>query len=278
MIDNQLRSVLFQVPRPGVPNPSVCLDGLPLPDCFSGVLDLGALDIERGRDHGMPSYNALRQAYGLAPKPSFTAITGEATDQFPNDPLIDAANPIDDPDILDFVALRDIHGHEIALGSDEARGGRRHRRAPDHARRPAARALRHRRQARRLHRHGLRAARARAREFGELQLAIWKRQFEALRDGDRFFYAGDPALALIERDYGISARRTLAQVIEANTGLDVRDDVFKTDGAPAYDGHDDGIGAHGVGHALARPRRAGELRRADARASRATTSRARRRT
>jgi Animal haem peroxidase len=26
-------------------------------------------------------------------------------------------------------------------------------------------------------------------EFRELQLAIWRRQFEALRDGDRFFYA-----------------------------------------------------------------------------------------
>ena len=30
-------------------------------------------------------------------------------------------------------------------------------------------------------------------EFGELQLAIWKRQFQALRDGDRFFYGNDPA-------------------------------------------------------------------------------------
>ena len=67
MIDNQLRSVLFQVPRPGIPNPSVCLDGPPLADCFAGVVDLGAIDVERGRDHGMPSYNALRRAYGLQP-------------------------------------------------------------------------------------------------------------------------------------------------------------------------------------------------------------------
>ena len=50
------------------------------------MTDLGALDIERGRDHGMPSYNALRRAYGLAPKSSFTAITGETTDRFPDDP------------------------------------------------------------------------------------------------------------------------------------------------------------------------------------------------
>ena len=29
-------------------------------------------------------------------------------------------------------------------------------------------------------------------EFGELQLAIWKQQFTALRDGDRFFYRTIP--------------------------------------------------------------------------------------
>ena len=80
-------------------------------------------------------------------------------------------------------------------------------------------------------------------DFGELQLAMWKRQFEALRDGDRFFYLNDPALALIERDYGLSARRTLAQVIRDNTGEDVRDDVFRLDGAPAYDHHEGGVGA-----------------------------------
>ena len=80
-------------------------------------------------------------------------------------------------------------------------------------------------------------------EFGELQLAIWKRQFEALRDGDRFFYAGDPAVALIERDYGISPRRTLAQIIEDNTELDVPADVFKITDAPVYELRDGGIGA-----------------------------------
>ena len=56
-IDNQLRSVLFQVPVPGNPD---CLDGPTLPACFRGVVDLGAIDIERGRDHGMPSLQPLR--------------------------------------------------------------------------------------------------------------------------------------------------------------------------------------------------------------------------
>jgi hypothetical protein len=242
MIDNQLRSVLFQVPKPGIPDPSVCLDGLPLPQCFSGVVDLGAIDIERGRDHGIPSYNALRAAYGLAPKPTFTAITGESTDQFPSDPKIDPADPIDDPDILDMLSLGDLTGHAIELDSPFANAS-----AVTGVRRTTL------------------AARLRAiygsvgtldaftgmvseqhvpgTEFGELQLAIWKRQFEALRDGDRFFYASDPAVALIERDYGITPRRTLAQIIEDNTDLDVGADVFKIAGAPVYALRDGGVGA-----------------------------------
>ncbi|HET6215257.1 MAG TPA: peroxidase family protein, partial [Micromonosporaceae bacterium] len=74
-IDNQLRSTLFQVPVPSNPG---CEQGPNLEPCFTGVVDLGAIDIERGRDHGIPKYNALRQAYGLPAKSSFTAITGEA--------------------------------------------------------------------------------------------------------------------------------------------------------------------------------------------------------
>lgn len=122
-IDNSLRSVLFQVPKPGIPDPTVCGSPAVNPDCFSGVQDLGAIDIERGRDHGMPSYNALRRAYGLRPKRSFTDITGESTDRFPNDPEINPSNPsnpIDDPSILDFTELKDANGNSVALGSDQA--------------------------------------------------------------------------------------------------------------------------------------------------------------
>ncbi len=42
LIDNQLRSVLFQIPVPGNPQ---CLDGPTLPECFRGVVDLGAIDV-----------------------------------------------------------------------------------------------------------------------------------------------------------------------------------------------------------------------------------------
>ena len=67
-------------------------------------------------------------------------------------------------------------------------------------------------------------------EFGELQLAIWKRQFEALRDGDRFFYLNDPYLSTIAQQYGIDYRHTLAEIIDMNTGVSVAGNVFK---APA---------------------------------------------
>src|SRR3954462_3901924 len=90
-IDNSLRSVLFQVPKPGIPDPTVCGSPVIDPDCFVGVQDLGAIDIERGRDHGIPLYNALRPAYGLPPKASFKDITGESTEQLP------AGLTIDDP-------------------------------------------------------------------------------------------------------------------------------------------------------------------------------------
>ena len=64
-------------------------------------------------------------------------------------------------------------------------------------------------------------------EFGELQLAMWKKQFAALRDGDRFFYLNDPMLASIRQKYGIDYHHTLADVIKMNTDADVGSDVFK---------------------------------------------------
>ncbi len=112
MIDNQLRSVLFQIPGPDVENPLDCLDGTEIAGCFTSVNDLGALDVLRGYDHGMPTYNELRAAYGLDPVASFTELTGEDTDQFPD------GLDIDDPEILDFVTLLDGDGNELVPGSE----------------------------------------------------------------------------------------------------------------------------------------------------------------
>jgi hypothetical protein len=219
-IDNQLRSVLFQIP---VENNPDCLDGPGLPACFDGVVDLGAIDIQRGFDHGMPGYNELREAYGLAPMTSFTQITGEDTAEFP------PGLGIDDPASLEFTELFDIDGNPIDLEDEDAVDGEA--------------------------RSGTRATTLAARlqaifgsvdnldgftgmlseqhvpgaDMGELQLAIWTREFVNLRDGDRFFYGNDPGLQVIEQEFGIDFRRTLAEVIADNTDIpaaDLNDNVF----------------------------------------------------
>jgi hypothetical protein len=230
-IDNQLRSVLFQIPGPEVENPADCLDGDALPGCFSVVNDLGAIDVLRGADHGMPAYNDLRESYGLDRVSSFTELTGESTEEFPDDPTIDSANPIDDPDILDFVFLADSDGNELTFGTNEATTS-------------AVTATRRTTTAARLkatfdavdevdaftgmvsepHVEGS--------EFGELQLAMWTSQFEALRDGDRFFYGNDSLLDAINEEYGIDYRRSLAEVIADNTDInraDLPESVFVLD-------------------------------------------------
>ncbi len=48
---------------------------------LAGGFDLGALNIQRGRDHGLPDYNSIRQAYGLNPIDSFDEITSDPSTQ-----------------------------------------------------------------------------------------------------------------------------------------------------------------------------------------------------
>jgi hypothetical protein len=218
-IDNQLRSVLFQIPVSGNPE---CLDGPGLPECFRSVVDLGAIDVERGRDHGMPGYNEMRRAYGLPARTSFRAITGEASESFPRDPELTPGEESDDPDSMDFVRLLDRAGNEVELGSEDAEAlpVSGDRRTPLAARLRAVYGSVDRLDAF----TGMLAERHLAnRDFGELQLAIWQRQFAALRDGDRFFFANDPSLDRIRADFGIDFRRTLAQVIAGNTDIPLAD-------------------------------------------------------
>jgi len=174
----------------------------------------------------MPSYSDMRRAYGLSPRRSFTAVTGEATARFPSDPKIDPADPLDNPSILDFVRLRDADGHAL-----RPLGPRSQEEAVTGIRRTTLAA--------RLKAIYERVGRIDAfvgmlserhvpgTEFGRLQLAMWKQQFEALRDGDRFFYLNDPELAHIDEDFGITYRHSLADIISLNSGARVPANVFR---------------------------------------------------
>ena len=217
LIDNQLRSVLFQVPKPGN---TTCIEPVD-PSCFSGVVDLGAIDIDRGRDHGMPNYNDMRRAYGLAPKARFAEVVN-GSETFPRDPLLTPGNEINDPNSLDFTALFDINGNAIPLGSDAAST------SAVNARRRTGLAARLRAIYGTVDRMdsfvGMMAEpHVSGSEFGELQLAIWTKQFQALRDGDRFFYGNQSVLTDIRNILGIDYRHTLAQVIAANTDIPIGD-------------------------------------------------------
>jgi hypothetical protein len=227
MIDNQLRSILFRIPVSGNPD---CLDGPELPQCFDGVVDLGAIDLQRGRDHGMPSYNQMRNSYGLASKSSFTAITGEATDTFPADPLLTPGNEINDPNCLDILAAFDINGNPTDVANENAT--RVVRRCTVAAKLKAIYGTVSNVDAF----TGMMAEKhVTGSDLGELQLAIWRDQFRAARDGDRFFYRNDPLQTYIRNTYGIDSRKTLAQVIAANTDIPLADlpaNVFRLPGAP----------------------------------------------
>jgi hypothetical protein len=225
MIDNQLRSVLFQVPVSGNPD---CLDGAGLPQCFNGVVDLGAIDVERGRDHGMPSYNQLRQAYGLPARTSFTAITGESSAAFP------AGTGIDNRASLNFPQLFDAFNTQVDQNDADALANtptRFNRAAPLAARLQGIYGNVNNVDA---FAGAVSEPHVAGSELGELERAIWTREFQRLRDGDRFFYGNQGgALDFIRNTYGIDFRRNLGDLIAQDTDVpraDLPTNVFFDEG------------------------------------------------
>ncbi|MBT8081873.1 MAG: DUF4124 domain-containing protein [Gammaproteobacteria bacterium] len=135
-----------------------------------GGLDLAALNIQRGRDHGNPDYNSARIALGLAPVTRFADVSGN-------------------PETVSRLrrTYRDVNDIDLWVGGvaeDPYAGGM----------------------------------------LGELFHKIVKRQFLALRDGDRFWYAK----ALSREDRELVESLTLADIIRMNTEInrEIQDNVF----------------------------------------------------
>ncbi|ANB23978.1 hypothetical protein A6F57_01375 [Alteromonas stellipolaris] len=138
----------------------------------SGGFDLISLNIQRGRDHGLASYNDVREAMGFERAEFFSDITSNTTLQMA---LSNAYNSVDDVELWIGGLSEDP---QTETGS----------------------------------------------QLGELFTAINVKQFDELREGDRFWYQrylSDDELELVEGT-------TLAEVIRANTniGNELQSEVF----------------------------------------------------
>ena len=78
----------------------------------AGGFDLAALNIQRGRDHGLPDYNSAREELGLAPAESFADISSNPDVQAR---LAEAYGSVDDIDVW-VGALAEDHVNGGSLG------------------------------------------------------------------------------------------------------------------------------------------------------------------
>jgi hypothetical protein len=135
-----------------------------------GGFDLASLNIQRGRDHGLPRYNDVREQLGLPTASSFQDISS-------------------DPDIQTKLeeAYGDVGNIDVWVG-------------------------------------GLAEDPVPGSHVGELFRFIIKIQFEALRDGDRFWYERN----LSKEELAEVQSTRLSDVIRRNTGIgsELQDDVF----------------------------------------------------
>ena len=136
----------------------------------SGGFDLACLNIQRGRDHGLPSYNDVRVAYGLSPAVTFADITRKRK-------LRDRLESV-------YGTVEKVDMWVGGLAEDHRRGSL----------------------------------------VGELFHTILVKQFERLRDGDRFFYRNHFPHYQVKK----LERITLAKIIKRNTGIgrEIQDNVF----------------------------------------------------
>ena len=137
----------------------------------AGGFDLASLNIQRGRDHGLPRYNDVREKLGLQRVSTFSQISSDADIQ---QRLQDAYGNVDNIDLW-------VGG----LAEDPISGS----------------------------------------HVGELFQTILVKQFEALRDGDRYWYERKLSASELEEVQNTK----LSDVIKRNTtiGSELQDNVFQ---------------------------------------------------
>ncbi len=133
--------------------------------------DLAALNIQRGRDHGLPSYNDAREALGLSRAQNFAEVSSNPAIRAR---LVEVYNHVDDMDVWVGSLAEDRLSNAMV---------------------------------------------------GELIFTVLKEQFEALRDGDRFWYR-----LIFDRETVETLENTrLADIVRRNTGInqEIPDNVFR---------------------------------------------------
>lgn len=140
-------------------------------------IDLGSLNIQRGRDHGLPDYNTIRRYYTGRGARSFSDITSDKT-------LADSLKAL-------YGSVDNIDAWVGLLAENHLSN----------------------------------------KSVGFTMHEILRIQFERLRDGDYYFYRGDPYLPANTRDQ--VRLTTFADVIKRNTKLtNLQKNVFFTEECP----------------------------------------------
>ncbi len=138
----------------------------------TGGLDLAAININRGRERGIPDYNTVRENFGLPRVNSFENITEDVAEA---ELLASAYSTVDDIDPwVGFLA--EYHMPNTL--------------------------------------------------FGQTIRLIMNRQFQLLRDGDRFYFENDPVFNQEEKE--VIRNTSFRQLIMRNTSIELmQDNVFE---------------------------------------------------